>query len=1075
MSKQLFYTLLTTIFFTLFFNGCSSEDITYDSSLAISNDSNITDTKVSGRFIDEAVSGLIYECSSDANSSTDANGTFSCDSGDSVRFGIGDFLSISITVTDDMLVTPYTLFPTSLDSAVNFARLVQSIDANSSDSIITIDKTLEALLPSGLDFGSLTFENDVESALGIELVSAAEAKTKLDATIVSEGGVIPEYDSSGEDGNITNTAPVITSVSDINVTENELSVLSVTATDADGDTLTYSISGTDSSSFDIDATSGVLSFKTAPNYESKNSYQIQTIASDSTDATSQDLNISILDVAEVPTLLDTKLSINENQAAASEVGRVSLYSGGDNNEITDYNLSGSGSENFSIDATGLITTLNPLDYELITSYSLKAKATNPTGDSAEVDVHIGVNNLIDEKPLLVDTTVAVLENASVGLIIGQLSISKIGDSPISSIVLSVGGVENTNFIVDKNGTVKLNTALDYEGTQEYNLDAQATNAAGDSNIVNLKVVVNNVLDVVPELADTTLNIDEDASAGANLGNITITTGGDSSISAIELSGTGSENFNISTSGAISVAAGASLDYETTTQYTLSAVATNGAGDSDSVTLTIDINDVQETPVLADTVLSVDENKISGAVVGSISITTTGTSAITSIILSGDGSGNFVSDTAGEITLSSSVDIDYETKTSYALSAVATNASGDSESVDITIDINDIVYDPTEMDKVQAGDAEANDYFGVPVAISGEYILVGAPSEDYNGFSDAGSAYLFKIAADGSVSQSAKIFASDASNGDNFGKSVAIDGDVVVIGAPNNNGYGSAYIFTLDASGVLSAEQKIELSSPAANDTFGKAVAVSGDYIVVSAPNKASAYLYELNASSVASYKDEISEGGLASDEYGISVAVDGDYIVIGASGEDLTGSDQGAAYVYEINTATDTVGTGVEITAPTPANSDYFGISVDLSGSYVVVGAYQQDDVAAEAGSAYLYTIDNSTTVTHRADIQPADIVAGDYFAYSVGVEGIHIALGAHKQTVGGFAGRGSAYVYEIDTSAHTVSEIEKLDASTSAVDDFFGMSVAVDKDYVAVGAINDDTAAANGGAVYLFDGEPAP
>jgi hypothetical protein len=480
-------------------------------------------------------------------------------------------------------------------------------------------------------------------------------------------------------------------------------------------------------------------------------------------------------------------------------------------------------------------------------------------------------------------------------------------------------------------------------------------------------------------------------------------------------------------------------------------------------------------ILADTVLSVDENVLSGGVVGSITITDAGASAITNISLSGSGSENFVSDTSGEITLSSVADIDYETTTSYALTAVATNSYGESNTVNITIDINDIVYTPTEMAKVTAGDVEADDYFGSSVAMSGEYILVGAPSEDYNGFSDAGSAYLFKIEADGSVNQVDKLFASDASIGDNFGKSVAMDGNTIVIGAPSNNGHGSAYVFMLDSNGNLSAEQKVDLAAPLANDTFGKAVAVSGDYIVISAPNKASAYLYELNATNVPVYKDEITQSGAAADEYGISVAIDGNYVVIGASAEDLSGTDQGAAYVYEIDTASDTVGAGVELTAPTPTDSDYFGISVDIDGSYVVVGAYQQDDVAANAGSAYLYTIDDPTTVTHRADIQPADIAAGDYFGYSVGVEGIHIAVGAHQQTVGGFAGRGSAYVYEIDTAAHTVSQISKLDASTSAVDDLFGTSVAVDEDYVSVGAINDDATAANGGAVYFFDGEPAP
>jgi hypothetical protein len=134
-----------------------------------------------------------------------------------------------------------------------------------------------------------------------------------------------------------------------------------------------------------------------------------------------------------------------------------------------------------------------------------------------------------------------------------------------------------------------------------------------------------------------------------------------------------------------------------------------------------------------------------------------------------------------------------------------------------------------------------------------------------------------------------------------------------------------------------------------------------------------------------------------------------------------------------------------------------------------------QDDMGANSGSAYLYRV--SSLATSPFIIQGSDVQAGDYFGYSVGLDGIYVAIGAQKQSVSSLENVGSAYVYEIDTTTHQATEIKKITSDTSLANELFGSSVAVDGDFISVGAIeyDEDDNTTGVGSVYVFDGEPAP
>ena len=148
-------------------------------------------TTPTGKVIDGPVQGLNYICSSGSTGITNINGEYTCKEGDTVEFTVGS-VPLGTVTTKDEITTPYSFFANEVDPAINVARLLQSID---SDGIyggdIIINQDLASLLPSDLDFTSPTFENDVETALNITLVSAMAAQIEMNGAILNAGGTIP--------------------------------------------------------------------------------------------------------------------------------------------------------------------------------------------------------------------------------------------------------------------------------------------------------------------------------------------------------------------------------------------------------------------------------------------------------------------------------------------------------------------------------------------------------------------------------------------------------------------------------------------------------------------------------------------------------------------------------------------------------------------------------------------------------------------------------------------------------------------------------------------------------------------
>jgi len=378
---------------------------------------------------------------------------------------------------------------------------------------------------------------------------------------------------------------------------------------------------------------------------------------------------------------------------------------------------------------------------------------------------------------------------------------------------------------------------------------------------------------------------------------------------------------------------------------------------------------------------------------------------------------------------------------------------------------------TQQQKIVASDIQANDNFGYSVAISGDTAVVGAQYEDIGGTS-AGAAYVFTRSGTTWTEQQ-KIQASDKQASDFFGYSVAIDGDTAVVGAwyeeTGATDSGSAYIFTRSGT-TWTQQQKIVSSDLQAFDQFGASVSIDGDTVVVGATGEdtggqqaGAAYVFTRSGTTwTQQQKIQASDIG-AGDGFGISVSISGDTVVVGAQLEDTGGTDAGAAYVFTRSGTTWTQQAKIQ-SSDIEAN-DRFGYSVAIDGDTVVVSAYYEDTGGTNAGAAYIFTR-SGTTWTQQQKIQASDAQAIDQFGWSVSIDGDTVVVGAFAEDTGGTSA-GAAYIFTRDGTTWT--QQQKIQASDVQAGDQFGISVSIDGETVVVGAHFEDAGGAEAGAAYIF------
>ena len=432
--------------------------------------------------------------------------------------------------------------------------------------------------------------------------------------------------------------------------------------------------------------------------------------------------------------------------------------------------------------------------------------------------------------------------------------------------------------------------------------------------------------------------------------------------------------------------------------------------------------------------------------------------------------------------------------------------------------------------MKASNTEAGDQFGLIVAASGETVVIGAPYEDSGTFgvngdqsnntmTDSGAAYVFSRSA-GVWTQQAYLKAYNPNPGDNFGISVAIDGEKIFVGArwedggdPNNvfdnsvPDSGAVYHF-VRVAGTWYPAGYLKAPNIGSGDQFGRSLSLHGNTLAVgamfedsnatgangdgadnSAPNSGAVYIYyqgvgwALEAYLKASNTE-------ANDFFGYSVDLSWNTLVVGAYYEssDSAGvngsqtnnlvSQSGAAYVFVRNGSTWTQ--EAYLKASNPMLDAHFGYSVTASLETVVVGApnehsnatgingNQLNQAGGYSGAAYVF-VRNGTTWTQQAYVKASNTGQVDQFGWSVSLWNDRLAVGAYLEDSSATIVNGdgsndfvpdSGAAYTFERSGSTWSQTGYLKSPNSQANDYFGYSVEVMGNYVIVGAALEDSAA---------------
>ncbi|HYH60470.1 MAG TPA: FG-GAP repeat protein [Solirubrobacterales bacterium] len=371
-----------------------------------------------------------------------------------------------------------------------------------------------------------------------------------------------------------------------------------------------------------------------------------------------------------------------------------------------------------------------------------------------------------------------------------------------------------------------------------------------------------------------------------------------------------------------------------------------------------------------------------------------------------------------------------------------------------------------------------DQAGTAVAIDGDTAVVGAPQAGNNG-----AAYVFERTA-GTWSQAAKLTSSSTPSEDQFGASVAIDGDTIVVGAPLKDeppatAAGAVYTFTR-TGGDRTETAKLIRGEPSAFDRLGLSVAIDGDTIVAGASGvnqlEGAAYTFaatgdDRTEAGTLTASDGVGSAKVAGDEFGTSVAIDGDVIVVGSPLADTaaTTDNKGAAYTFATIGDAERTETG-KLTASDGAASDNLGSSVDVNGDTIVAGA-----PGAGGGAVYTFARTGTNPRSQTAKLTASNGTDGDDLGRSVAIDGDNIVAGAPDNLAGQDIA-GAAYAFARTGPAARTETFELVPGDPGPGDNLFGASVGASGESLIVGAPFDSPGGVNqAGSASVFDADVPP
>ena len=636
----------------------------------------------------------------------------------SVSDGKGGTDSINVTIN----VTNVNEAPTFTDGSSTTRAIAENTDSgtNIGTPVKATDQDNDTLTYTlgGTDAAAFGIVNTSGQLQTRAAALDYETKTTYSVTVsVSDGnGGSDTIDVTINVTDVTetpdNNAPVFTDGTSTTraVAENTASGTNigtpVAATDQDGDTLTYTLSGTDAGSFSIVNTSGQLQTKNALDHETDDAYSVTVSVSDSKGGTdSINVTINVTNVNEAPTFTDgssTTRAIAENTDSGTNIGTPVAATDQDNDTLT-YTLGGTDAASFSIaNTSGQLQTSAALDHETKASYSVTVSVSDGKGGTDSINVTINVTN-VNEAPTFTDgssTTRAIAENTDSGTNIGNAVSAT--DMDGDTLTYTLGGTDAAAFgIINTSGQLQTSAALDYETKTTYSVTVSVSDGNGGSDTIDVTINVTDVTEtpvnndpVFTDGTSTTRSIAENTDSGTNIGNAVSATDQDGDTLTYTLSGTDAGSFSIvNTSGQLQTSA--ALDYETDDSYSVTVSVSDSKGGTDSITVTINVTDANDAPVFTDgssTTRAIAENTDSGTNIGNAVSATDQDSDTLTYTLSGTDAASFsIANTSGQLQTSAA--LDYETKNAYSVTVTASDGTL-TDTIDITINVTNVNEAPT---------------------------------------------------------------------------------------------------------------------------------------------------------------------------------------------------------------------------------------------------------------------------------------------------------------------------------------------------------------------------------------------
>jgi hypothetical protein len=386
-----------------------------------------------------------------------------------------------------------------------------------------------------------------------------------------------------------------------------------------------------------------------------------------------------------------------------------------------------------------------------------------------------------------------------------------------------------------------------------------------------------------------------------------------------------------------------------------------------------------------------------------------------------------------------------------------------------------------VNKLLASDGLSQDRLGTSASISGNIAAFGAPFYDSNGLSNNGAVYVYTF--DGSIWQeTAIITALNASDNDEFGHSISLDGNRLLVAAPYKTvnavgNTGAAYIFDFDGTNWNQTEQ-LDMSSVATqviNANFGISVSLLGDKALVGAykdnssavSNAGAAYVFSLQTGSWNTDPIQLLANDAAvNDKFGFSVSLSPGKALIGAFGH----GGKGAAYVFT-NTSVLSIDSFLftsKITDTAGVAGDSFGYSVSLDGQRAIIGANGQDIGGSSAGAAFIYDYNNTTSSWDKSfTLIASDAANFDKFGTAVDLSGNFAIVSSPYKFTSNSVNNGKIYMYR--KLGPNWQEINTFIPTFTSTQSELGKSIELGVESVAAGAWSDNEKDIEAGAGYVF------